>query len=681
MRSLVSIPAGLSDDELDAFSIEIYECNRDEKSDVYKRFHSYAGSEHILAIEKLTNRLVELNLSVIEQLHWLDVATDILVDLQDSRRFDVLDRLFQKKIELSEDKVVILHKCVSIFNAHGETQRLQEYCAALLDMSIQPSVDVQLLLKIFEHDPRRKAAVYDLAAQSQSEKDIAAKWYRLAAESYALVEDGGFNRERCLGHMISLIAVTLKEVLQFRGLVESSDNWQLYANVAREQVELTSDIELRKFLLQDTTTVCQENLDDISGALHAAEKLALLTDSHDAKFILAEIAAKSNDKQRARNALVQCLKDEACIRETERFRLTVERLVAVVPNVELLSYIFPHIEKMGSSGEAETAGRLSDLLMSYGHDSRELREFSFMGSLYRFDPNEAGDKWVKLMLTLDKVEKVSEFLDWTKAKLVDSFVDISWDELVAYAVQSESIGEMVPEVSSEFTVLAALDLFSSDTFSDLAFKVLNEAHSLNPSDHRVWIPLYLLAREYESDNEIADLLSSIIPFVIRSPDVIGNYPVTVESLQAEYRRIVGEDHKSFVEEKSVESLIELEVEPTEQLTIKIEETSSRITSETAAPASTSAKASETVFGDWRSYLLEARSDPGITKATLDRAFDTAIEKHIALQSVALQSAELSELQSWHWQIWRDPDQYGYNRSGRETLPGRRSFATIKFTSA
>lgn len=63
--------------------------------------------------------------------------------------------------------------------------------------------------------------------------------------------------------------------------------------------------------------------------------------------------------------------------------------------------------------------------------------------------------------------------------------------------------------------------------------------------------------------------------------------------------------------------------------------------------------------NWRE-LVQSQTPPiGFTKKLMTMAFASELEKHVAVQCVALLSGETSELENWHWQVWRNADAFQY----------------------
>lgn len=69
--------------------------------------------------------------------------------------------------------------------------------------------------------------------------------------------------------------------------------------------------------------------------------------------------------------------------------------------------------------------------------------------------------------------------------------------------------------------------------------------------------------------------------------------------------------------------------------------------------------------DWRNAVLSDRVTEDLTERLMRQAFANEVEKHVALQAIALISGNCGLLNSWHWRVWRNSKEYGYQLSGRD----------------
>jgi tetratricopeptide (TPR) repeat protein len=78
--------------------------------------------------------------------------------------------------------------------------------------------------------------------------------------------------------------------------------------------------------------------------------------------------------------------------------------------------------------------------------------------------------------------------------------------------------------------------------------------------------------------------------------------------------------------------------------------------------------------NWRDLALSGSAPKGATKKVTTMAFASELEKHVAVQCVALLAAETSELANWHWQVWRHCNDFQYPTNDLGRIPKDLKFA-------
>lgn len=72
--------------------------------------------------------------------------------------------------------------------------------------------------------------------------------------------------------------------------------------------------------------------------------------------------------------------------------------------------------------------------------------------------------------------------------------------------------------------------------------------------------------------------------------------------------------------------------------------------------------------DWRAAVRNRKLSAGMTQKILEMPMMNKIEKHLALQTIAVMRGEAALLDRWDWRVWRKSSEYGYSRQGRERFP-------------
>ncbi len=81
--------------------------------------------------------------------------------------------------------------------------------------------------------------------------------------------------------------------------------------------------------------------------------------------------------------------------------------------------------------------------------------------------------------------------------------------------------------------------------------------------------------------------------------------------------------------------------------------------------------------DWRSAVRNRKLGQGSTIKILNAAMPNKLEKHLALQAVAVMGGEVQLLDKWDWRVWRKPHEYAYSRLGKDRFPAGLSPRVMK----
>lgn len=72
--------------------------------------------------------------------------------------------------------------------------------------------------------------------------------------------------------------------------------------------------------------------------------------------------------------------------------------------------------------------------------------------------------------------------------------------------------------------------------------------------------------------------------------------------------------------------------------------------------------------NWRDVVTNSNSYPNATRSVMTMAFASELEKHIAVQCIAIVGGEADALKGWHWPVWRDRQAFQYPMTTSGRLP-------------
>ena len=72
--------------------------------------------------------------------------------------------------------------------------------------------------------------------------------------------------------------------------------------------------------------------------------------------------------------------------------------------------------------------------------------------------------------------------------------------------------------------------------------------------------------------------------------------------------------------------------------------------------------------DWRTMIRDKKTTDRSVAQIISHAFASELEKHIAIQAVAVVSSNFQDLEQWHWPVWRNKSGMSYQFKGKERFP-------------
>ena len=170
-------------------------------------------------------------------------------------------------------------------------------------------------------------------------------------------------------------------------------------------------------------------------------------------------------------------------------------------------------------------------------------------------------------------------------------------------------------------------------------------------------------------------LSFELPEVVEVPPLSFEQPAAVEpsitlaldnsNLPPSPVQVPFEPEKAVKEEEEEEVEVKGEVEIEVKSELRQETQSANINFSVAVPQG---PAPTQVVSDWRAAVRNRKLTHESTNEILASEMPNKIEKHLALQAVAVMRGESHFLEHWDWRVWRKPHEYGYSRQGKNRFP-------------
>lgn len=329
------------------------------------------------------------------------------------------------------------------------------------------------------------------------------------------------------------------------------------------------------------------------------------------------------------------------------------------------------IDEIAKVGKKELAADLVNLLEQYSIRGRRLCWNSLV--YYVESRNNPGSfkAWFRLASMVKNKSELSRFIGETQTL----FEKYKMDSLLVEIIQRGLIEESIPYdlegwLVLELKLFLGVRLFEDGVENKFAYSILKEFYNDHPDNSKTWVPLYFLMRELGSSTELYQMLYEIIPKLKNDAEALKKFPVTLESLNEELKKLeeyaefifpVVRDKKAYVEEN--------EIKRDESSSVSVDTDIFHVNNYKDSQFENDSKnlGADDQVDEWRDIVFKNIPSSGITERVMDKAFESDLEKHVALQTVGLISNELHVLNSWPYRVWRFPNEVGYNLSGTERI--------------
>jgi tetratricopeptide (TPR) repeat protein len=675
IKQILALPEGVQDRDKDRLAIMLIQLDPEDRKELFKRFNEYKAEENLANLESLSDTVLGDTGIGVNQDFWLELIVENISSLKTHRRFDTLDRFLRKRIELSGNATLVIESAIAMLSKSNEPEKLKYYVGLLLNQGVLPKLEVKLMTKILEENSAAAGKLYFLDSQREKDTGTAAALAKKAATIFQRFPSEKAYEEKALTHYCSLILSSPEDIARLRNLVADSDNWMMFIRALQKQADLTPKVEWKNALLEEIGQIYRDRLNNPRKSLEAFERASKFSEQPETlKLQMANLVHDIGETEREKQLLLECLDDSKFIQNLDAVGQVVDRLrISYNENAAIERILSEHVRTFSDNGMKQQALAIGDILVERNMGSRDIKNKSFVSAITDGNQMKVRERWLSLMADLRDTKDVDEFLRKSKKVLDDQDSSIIWEDLIVDAIDNERFLKIAPKIQQELKLHLGLILFSSDDHADKAIELLTDVKRDNPDEIRVLMPLYLLIREFGQDEQVARYLSELIPLANENPGLIKNYPVTLESLKVEFQRIKtafennpsarlksaagfssggsvnqrGSSHNSTNQDKN-------DFKPQNAETLRV--------------IKKTEQASSSNDSDWRDLVNNLSFSPGITPTIFDKPFSSALEKHIALQAVALLSGELKFLSNWQWQVWRNKDNYVYPLSGKSRYP-------------
>ena len=632
---------------------------------------------------------VETTLPVVDSVSlkniFLEQACEILEGMSQPERDANLNALYHHLKEISPTPPVVAQRALDGL-PEGAPDALRPWLILLLEAGQVPEMEEGQLLGLLEEEPWHRALFHEL--QYPLMGDLTAMvWHATEAAELFRRFDRGVEKERaallCLGRVQPLSRDHLDRLLEiagpgFRNALLDVLGFQL--NVQKDPAVL-SGIHFALGRLHSG------DLGQPEAALPHFMKFVELAENRTEAVYQATLFTSRNIGQKtAAPFLLEFLADDQNWENRER----LDEVLALVTGHEDSVVLSARrqgtrmVERAFSQGNSSRVIGLEAMLADHDLSGKKAMWIALEALARKGDMAGITGLWYRRAQRLENRQQAERFLSDTEMLFQRTDQEGALTEILRYGVEKGFPAELPMIIEAELRLVYAMRLFQLETNKEQALSLLRLHYESVPGDTRCWIPLYFLLRELSGADESWRFLNGILPRLEQDATPLRTFPVTVESLKDDRRKLEEELGIKPASAPVVTQLF-LEGDGVGEIPLPV-----AAGAEPAAPPGTGVGGREVSPGrrplsgdgikgpafnvlgeasvtlDWRKTVNTLSYSKGMTKKLLDQAFEYEIEKHVALQCFAVISSEAGILKNWHLPVWRrrDAANYAYEAEGR-----------------
>lgn len=539
LRELYYFDEGVSNEERDAYALQIFLSDSDDIGPLEERLAAYEHSGEGSAITALVDKAAELSPASPALLPFARHALEIVDALAHEDKFVWATRLLAKLRDLGEDSFELSRLTVHYLWHGPDKSVVRAPLELLISRGEIPSLPPGEMLDSIDDDDLKIDLLLQLADRSTDFEETLAyerEALRLTKDKTGMM---GIKLE-IQQRLSSKIEFSLSEVNDFIKEVKNSGKDQFIVRVLGQQLRLNNRPEVKERvldLLPEFLQTSQLNDDDkelIEDVIQALpphqgmgprlfwlERFGFNNVLHDAAFAQSVFVDRRHWGSRdslltiARN-LLRDASSAGGIRET------INDFVKNLISEKRDDLLRPYLEDANIAAQLEK----STIRAIASHFAVTQDGAAFL------------DFWRQLLLKMERREETSEFLAYSRRTFADMGTLDSLVERLMQIMDSPPRDPALPNA-----VMSEIRFFVADLLIELgrdlrkALRILESLYAQDRQDNRLWGALIIMYQEFRQDSDLYELLHHIMPALKLDPKPLKEYQLSLSGLQKDLAEI------------------------------------------------------------------------------------------------------------------------------------------------
>lgn len=712
VRELVRYPSLLGDDEADNLAFQLLTAPEATDEFFHKRLDHYQGTNKVEALVRFASKVGELG-DRAQIAKRLDDVLEHIEGAKHAKKYEAAALVLEAIKRERGESPAFLEKALGVLWHAGDKALARPYLMRLVELKRLPSFPKEAVLERLRETPSHQALYYGiLLAGSDHEQTTASS---LAREAWSVMRNvPGMDEEKidALATMARHGLLTREEMTNFKEIAARLGRWLDLREAFNKQLRFAKDKRDSSFLLHNLIEIEWFHEHNLEGALALYQRLVTVAeDTLKAWMELAEFAVRNAPEDKAAPFVADVWQQPDLHRRPDFVQKALEWLGKIkITKAQAAELTLPVTERMLVTGGGEIAVDIASHLLSKGIATPRTASATLQRALQGDSEEEFARVFHHGLGVFRDPLILQEYLNTSLRIFTTASQRPFFEQLLVQGLSAGFPVALFDRAESDVRYFLARVFFDEARQKGTALKLFRELFTDNPEDVRNWEPYYQLLKDADERDEALKFLAQVIP-QIKSGDIQpGAMGLTLTALEADWRRFLkpegAEDSMMNVAAvampelgKVLPSIPQHEQSPNNVLSFPTRKpeavdddepdaqefrraanddldektrthgrthielaptpTPEKAPLPAAAPPGRDESSSRGYLNDWRSVVRKFEPRASLAQAILDKAFPGEVEKHVALQAVALLSGEMEPLTHWQYKVWRDFQELPY----------------------
>jgi tetratricopeptide (TPR) repeat protein len=557
LKKLFFLPEALSDERRDEIMLHLLEnmATPDHEDSLVmfeQRVQHYRNRAELKGLLNIVyNVKNSLKIRAEEKIELITFIKESLKEIDSKASIHTFEQVVSCLLSLGEPEHVLITEILDYMFKRKDKERFIKYFDRSIELGIVPLFDKENVFKLLRQNEDMLFQYHWLMATHSRESSVILNH---AKEALSLVR-GSVKAEQdkvepILGILGRQEKITQKEFEIYEQFCIKKSLWADLVNVLKKQIELERDPNFRFVLLNKYADLQLEQMSDIDGAISTLQEVLRIEINPQRTLTkLASLSNQKGDQTLEGRFLCDILGDDRILLQRNELKNVVERLVKINYRVNFVEdKLLSYAALLSRKKLIQEALGLCKLLESNGIINEKVLATMFLLALDDKNTEMIADSWVQNITYFGKDVACEKFRQFAILEINSRKLRHVLASCYKNLFSLISFGKINDEAYYESLIDYASILFNDNINREKALILYDEAFKLRPDDFRIWIPHYMLLTEFGDEEVRINQLRYIIPKIETNKRVISKYPVTVESLKVQLKKLEKNDEKEAFDE-------------------------------------------------------------------------------------------------------------------------------------